>query len=147
MLQSAGSDGTGVSMGSMATTRVLLVDDEALVRQVLKHILAKFSDIEIVGEASTGDEAITSVEKLQPEVVVMDIRMPRMDGVAAAREIRHKYPHVKVIGLSEYAHGYHAHAMERAGAIGIYLKSAASEELYAAIMKAAAGEDSRRPHQ
>jgi len=97
----------------MATTRVLLVDDEALVRQVLKHILAKFSDIEIVGEASTGDEAITSVEKLQPDVVVMDIRMPRMDGVAAAREIRHKYPDVKVIGLSEYAHGYHAHAMEK----------------------------------
>ncbi len=109
--------------------------------------MQSFCDIEIVGEASTGDEAIASVEKLQPDVVVMDIRMPRMDGVAAAREIIHKYPHVKVIGLSEYAHGYHAHAMERAGAIGIYLKSAASEELYAAIMKAAAGEDSRRPHQ
>ncbi len=123
-------------MGSMATTRVLLVDDESLVRQVLKQILAKFSDIEIVGEAATGDEAITNVATLHPNIVVMDIRMPRMDGITAAREIRAKYPHVKVIALSEYAYGYHAHAMEKAGAVGTYRKSAASEELYAAIKKA-----------
>ena len=87
-----------------ATTRVLLVDDESLVRRILKGILAAYQDLELVGEAATGYEAIAAVERLQPDIVVMDIRMPALDGIAAAREIRAKYPHVKIIGLSEYGH-------------------------------------------
>lgn len=124
----------------MAVTRVLLVDDECLVRQVLRDILTKFPDMELVGEAATGDEAVSSVERLQPDIVIMDIRMPRMDGIAAAREITRKYPHVKIIGLSEYAYGYHADAMEKAGALGVYQKSRATEELYGAIKKVTAGQ-------
>ena len=120
----------------MSTIRVLLVDDETLVRQVLIQMLGAHEDIEVVGEASTGDDAILSVERLQPHIVIMDIRMPRMDGIAAAREITRRYPQVRIIGLSEYAHGYHADAMEKAGAIGVYKKSRASEELYGAIRKA-----------
>ena len=120
----------------MAATRVLLVDDESLVRRILKEILAAYQDLELVGEAANGKEAISAVERLQPDVVVMDIRMPALDGIAAARVIREKYRHVKIIGLSEYAQSYNVDAMERAGALGVYLKSMALEELYLAIKAA-----------
>jgi DNA-binding NarL/FixJ family response regulator len=116
-----------------ATTRVLVVDDESLVRRILKQILASYQDLELVGEAANGEEAIAAVARLQPDIVVMDIRMPALDGIAAAREIRAKHPHVKIIGLSEHATGYNTDAMERAGAVGVYLKSMALEELYPAI--------------
>ena len=87
----------------MATYTRVARDDESLVRRILKQILAGYPDMELVGEAATGYEAISAVERLQPDIVVMDIRMPGLDGIAAAREIRFKYPHVKIIGLSEYA--------------------------------------------
>ncbi len=117
-------------------TRVLLVDDESLVRRVLRQILASYQDVEVVGEAANGQEAISAVERLQPDVVVMDIRMPAFDGIAAARVIKEKYRHVKIIGLSEYAQSYNIDAMERAGALGVYLKSMALEDLYPAIKAA-----------
>src|SRR5687767_108163 len=126
---------------TMAAIRILLVDDESLVRKVLRQILATYPDVEVVGEAAAGDEAISSVERLQPHIVIMDIRMPRMDGIAAAREISQRFSHVKIIGLTEYAYGYHADAMEKAGAAGVYQKSKATEELYAAIKKIG-GQDS-----
>ena len=119
-----------------ATTRVLVVDDESLVRRILKQILASYQDLELVGEAANGEEAIVAVERLQPDVVVMDIRMPASDGIAAARVIKGKYPQVKIIGLSEHASGYNTDAMERAGAVGVYLKSMALEDLYPAIKAA-----------
>jgi DNA-binding NarL/FixJ family response regulator len=122
----------------MAGTRVLLVDDESLVRRTLKEILANYPDMELVGEAATGYEAIGAVERFQPDIVVMDIRMPGLDGIAAARQIRDKYPHVKIIGLSEYAYGYNTDAMEKAGAVGIYQKSMALEQLYSVIKKVTA---------
>ena len=122
----------------MAATRVLLVDDESLVRRILKQILTSYPDMELVGEAATGYEAVAAVERLQPDIVVMDIRMPGLDGIAAAREIRLRYPDVKVIGLSEYAYGYNTDAMEKAGAVGVYQKSNAFEELYPAIKRVTA---------
>ena len=85
----------------MAATRVLLVDDESLVRQILKQVLAGYPEVELVGEAENGEEAITAVDRLHPDVVVMDTRMPALDGTAAARKIRQKYPHVKIISLSD----------------------------------------------
>jgi DNA-binding NarL/FixJ family response regulator len=120
----------------MAATRVLLVDDESLVRRILKEILSAYQDLELVGEAANGEEAISAVERLQPDVVVMDIRMPGLDGIAAVRAIREKYPHAKIIGLSEHAHSYNTDAMEQAGAVGVYLKSMALEHLYPAIKAA-----------
>ena len=119
----------------MAPTRVLLVDDESMVRRILKQILTSYRDMELVGEAATGYEAVAAVERLQPDIVVMDIRMPGLDGIAAAREIKVKYPRVKIIGLSEYAYGYNTDAMEKAGAVGVYHKSSAYEELYPAIKR------------
>jgi DNA-binding NarL/FixJ family response regulator len=109
----------------MAAIRVLLVDDESLVRRILKQILASYPDMELVGEATNGEEAIAAVDRFQPDIVVMDIRMPALDGITAAREIRLKY-------------GYNADAMERAGASGVYQKSNAFEELYPAIKKVTA---------
>lgn len=120
-------------VATRTTTRVLVVDDESLVRRILTQILASYQDLELVGEAANGEEAIAAVARLQPDVVVMDIRMPASDGIVAAREIRDKHPHVKIIGLSEHATGYNTDAMERAGAVGVYLKSMALEELYPAI--------------
>ena len=86
-------------------TRVLLVNDESLVCRILKQILAEYQDMELVGEADNGEEAITAVDRLQADLVVMDIRLPALDGIAATREISAKFPHVKIIGFSEYAHG------------------------------------------
>jgi DNA-binding NarL/FixJ family response regulator len=122
----------------MAGTRVLLVDDDSLVRKVLSRILADHEDIEVVGEAATGEEAISSVGRLEPHVVVLDIRMPKMDGVAAAREIRSRYPQVKIIGLSELPQQYEVFSMQKAGVSAVYYKSQATEQLYAAIKKATA---------
>ena len=119
----------------MAITRILLVDDESLVRQVLTRILADYPDVEVVGQAASGEEAISRVETLRPHLVIMDIRMPKMDGIAAAREIKSKYPEVQILALTEYAHGYHADAMLKAGALAVYPKANAFEELYPAIKK------------
>jgi YesN/AraC family two-component response regulator len=96
---------TLASVESMAVTRVLLVDDESLVRKILKQVLAGYPDAELVGEAETGEEAIIAVDRLHPDVVVMDIRMPAMDGTAAARKIRQKHPDVKIISLSDMRMG------------------------------------------
>ena len=117
----------------MGPTRVLVVDDEPLIRRTLKQILAGHQDLQLVGEAANGEEAIAAVARLQPDIVVMDIRMPALDGIAAARQIRAKARHVKIIGLSEYGNDYTTDAMERAGAVGVYRKSMALEELYPAI--------------
>jgi DNA-binding NarL/FixJ family response regulator len=119
-----------------STIRVLLVDDDSMVRQLLIRSLVTYPDLQVVGQAATGDEAVSCVEKLAPQIVIMDIRMPRMDGIAAAREIKAKYPQVQIIGLSEYGHGYNADAMLKAGAVAVYHKSMATEELYSAIIKA-----------
>ena len=122
----------------MAPIRVLLVDDESMVRRTLTQILTTHPDMELVGEAATGYEAVAAAERLQPDIVIMDIRMPGLDGIAAAREITDKHPHVKIIGLSEYAYGYNTDAMEKAGAVGVYQKSMALEQLYPTIKKVAA---------
>jgi len=125
----------------VATIRVLLVDDDSMVRQILSRMLASYPDLDIVGQASTGEEAVFRVEELSPQVVIMDIRMPKMDGIAAAREIKQRYPQVQIIGLSEYGDGYNADAMLKAGAVAVFHKSKSPEELYPAIMKAG-GHDS-----
>jgi DNA-binding NarL/FixJ family response regulator len=113
--------------------RLLLVDDENLIRRGLKALLKLEADLEIVGEAENGTDAIAQVEKLQPDVVLMDIRMPIMDGVAATRQICQQFSTTKIIILTTFAdEDYVAQAL-RYGAAGYLLKDTPSEELAQAI--------------
>ena len=123
--------------------RVLLVDDDDRVCQTLRSILKPYSNIEVVGEASDGDEAFTSVGKLRPTVVVMDINMKKMDGITAARLIKAKYPNVLVVGCSAHTQEYNIYAMKRVCAFETLLKKEdATTDLYPAIRKVTTSGDS-----
>ena len=126
-------------MATRNLIRVLLVDDDVLVRKTIKSILEAYSNIEVIGEASDGDEALTAVGILRPTVVVMDISMKKMDGITAARLIRAQYPDVRVVGCSAHTQEYNIYAMKRGCAFGALLKKEdATEELYPAIQKVVA---------
>jgi DNA-binding NarL/FixJ family response regulator len=118
--------------------RVLIADDHTMVRQGLRAVLQSYANIDVVGEAGNGEEAVVNVRKLQPAVVVMDISMPTLDGIAATRLIKTQYPHVAVVGLSVNAPSYHVDAMLKAGAFDVVTKEKAVDELYSAIQRAIA---------
>ena len=113
-----------------ANIRVLLVDDHAMVREGLRSVLESYDDVEIVGEASNGDDAVRLVERFRPALVVMDINMPGMNGIEATAHITKTFPEVAVIGLSVNATGNNVHAMLKAGAVLLLTKEAAVNELY-----------------
>ncbi len=113
--------------------RVLLVDDQNLIRQGLKALLELEPDLQVVGEGENGQSAIALVETLQPDVVLMDIRMPVMDGVAATREICQQFPATKVLVLTTFDDEQYVAEALRYGAMGYLLKDTPSEELAAAI--------------
>jgi DNA-binding NarL/FixJ family response regulator len=113
--------------------KILLVDDHAIVRQGLHSLLEKEPDIEVVGEAEDGREALELVSKLMPDVVVMDITMPNLNGVDATRQIMHEFPKVKVIALSMHSDRTFVVSMLKAGASGYVLKECLSDELVEAI--------------
>ncbi|HEY5931663.1 MAG TPA: response regulator, partial [Nitrospira sp.] len=119
--------------------RVLLVDDHIMVRQGLRSVLDAYADIELVGEAGNGEEAVKMVEQLRPAVVVMDINMPKMDGIEATREIKTRYPDLIVIGLSVNADRENQDRMQEAGAALLLTKEAAVEELHEVIMRHVGG--------
>jgi signal transduction histidine kinase/DNA-binding NarL/FixJ family response regulator len=116
--------------------RVLLVDDHAMVRQGLRSILRTYPDIEVVGEASDGQQAVISAARLQPSIVVMDINMPIMNGIEATEMITTRFPRMLVIGLSVNAEGENQQAMKAAGATMLLTKEYAVEQLYGAICHA-----------
>jgi PAS domain S-box-containing protein len=118
-----------------AKIRVLLVDDHAMVRQGLRTLLDGYADLEVVGEASNGEEAVALVETQRPAVVVMDINMPKKNGIEATAEIKARYPTTVVIGISVQANGEAQDAMMKAGAAMLLTKEAAVDELYEAIRK------------
>ena len=113
--------------------RVLLVDDQSLIRQGLKALLELEPDLQVVGEAENGQAAIALVETLQPDLVLMDIRMPVMDGVAATREICHQFTNTKILVLTTFDDDEYVTQALRYGATGYLLKDTPSEELAAAI--------------
>lgn len=113
--------------------RVLLVDDQSLIRQGLRALLELDAQLEVVGEAENGQAAINLVEQLQPDVILMDIRMPIMDGVAATREICKKFPQIKVLVLTTFDDDEYVTAAMNHGATGYLLKDTPSEELAIAI--------------
>lgn len=113
--------------------RILLVDDQKLVRQGLKAMLSLETDLEIVGTAENGEEAIAQVETLQPDIVLMDVRMPVMNGSTATRIISERFPHTKILVLSTYDEDRDVSQAIRAGAKGYLLKDMPAEELVNAI--------------
>ena len=114
--------------------RVLLVDDHAMVRQGLRAVLESYPDVNVVGEAWNGEEAVACAERLQPTIVVMDIHMPKMNGIKATAQITSRFPGIIVIGLSVQAGGENEVAMRNAGAAILLPKEAAVDELYQAIL-------------
>jgi DNA-binding NarL/FixJ family response regulator len=120
--------------------RVLLADDQALLRMGFRMILEAQPDIEVVGEASDGAAAISMTRALRPDVVLMDVRMPGMDGIQATNEVRTAFPDTRVLILTTYDLDEYVFAGLKAGASGFLLKDAPPEELLTAIRTVAEGE-------
>lgn len=125
--------------------RVLLVDDQALFREGLNTLLSVHADIDVVGEASNGEESLLQAAALQPDVVLMDLRMPLLDGAAATRRLRASHPHIQVIVLTTFDDDEHIFEGLRAGAVGYLLKDVPSQKLVEAIRTAARGESFLHP--
>jgi DNA-binding NarL/FixJ family response regulator len=123
----------------MERIRLIIADDHPVVRTGLQGMLAGQPDFEVVGEATTGAEAVDMVAQLQPEVVLMDLQMPEMDGVAATAEIKAQYPETHVLILTTYDTDADILRAVEAGATGYLLKDAPREELFHAVRAAAQG--------
>jgi NarL family two-component system response regulator LiaR len=128
-----------------APVRVLVVDDHAVVRSGLATFLLSYDDLQLAGEACDGAEAVRKCEEIQPDVVLMDLSMPEMDGVEATRLIRARYPHAQVIALTSYRDEDVIYRVLEAGAIGYQLKSISAEDLANAIRQAHWGRHTLSP--
>ena len=115
--------------------QVLLVDDHAMVRQGLRSILDAYDDLQVIAEAQDGAEAVKLVEDLRPRVVVMDINMPRMNGIDATTHIKAHWPETTVIGISVNTRDGNSEAMKRAGAATVLPKDTAVDQLHDAIVQ------------
>jgi len=125
--------------------RVLLADDQRLVRESLGTLLGLLDGIELIATASDGEEALALTAAHMPDVVLMDLRMPRVDGTEATRRLRERHPGVKVIALTTYADDESVLGALRAGARGYLTKDAGSEDIHNAIITVAAGEAALDP--
>jgi len=132
-------------MAESQPIRVLVVDDHAVVRGGLAAFLLAFDDLELVGEASGGEEAVRMCRRARPDVVLMDLVMPEMDGAAATRAIRAECPQVQVIALTSFREEELVQGALQAGAIGYLLKNVSADELADAIRKAHAGRATLAP--
>ncbi len=129
----------------MAAIRVMVVDDHKLVREALQNILSLQADIEVVGEASSGDEAFHKAKDISPDVILMDISMPGTNGIVATRMIRDKLPDVKVIMLTMLDQEGYVYEAIKAGATGYVLKNTSIDELTRAIREVHRGDASLHP--
>ena len=120
--------------------RVLIADDQSLVRAGFRLVLENHDDIEVVGEASNGHEAVHSTSRLEPDVVLMDIRMPELDGIAATAQITERHPAARVLVLTTYDLDEYVYDALQAGASGFLLKDTPPEQLAGGIRAVAAGE-------
>jgi NarL family two-component system response regulator LiaR len=127
-------------MGPAAKIRVLVVDDHGMVRFGLQAYLKNYADLEIIGEARDGQEAIRMCEQTLPDVILMDLVMPELNGVAATRMIKQKWPQVQVIALTSFQEKELVQDALQAGAISYLLKNVSGEELAQAIQGAYAGQ-------
>jgi DNA-binding NarL/FixJ family response regulator len=125
--------------------RVMLVDDQALFREGLRTLLSIRPDLEVVGEAENGREAVEMAARLRPDVILMDLRMPVLNGVAATQQLHVEQPQSKVIVLTTFDDDEYVFEGLRAGAVGYLLKDVSSEKLVEAIRAAARGESFLEP--
>jgi serine phosphatase RsbU (regulator of sigma subunit)/DNA-binding NarL/FixJ family response regulator len=132
-------------MSEMSRIRVLIVDDHAVVRNGLKTVLRIFDDLELVGEASNGKEAVELCQQVRPDVVLMDLMMPVMDGAEATKAIRQRCPQMQVIALTSFKERELVQGALEAGAIGYLLKNVSTEELVDAIRAAHTGKPTLAP--
>jgi DNA-binding NarL/FixJ family response regulator len=128
-----------------APIRILLVDDHVMLRQGTAELLRRESGLEIVGEASDGQEAVSLASELQPDIVVMDVRMPVLSGVEATRIIRDSLPHVQVLVLTAHDDDQYIFSLLQAGASGYLLKTSPVTDLIKAIRQVQAGESPLDP--
>jgi NarL family two-component system response regulator LiaR len=126
--------------GGTVPIRILIVDDHSVVRQGLRMFLALDPELEVVGEAGDGAAAVRMTRQLKPDVVLMDLLMPEMDGIAATAAIRHELPDTEVLALTSVLEDGSVVGAVRAGAIGYLLKDTQADELCRAIRAAAAGQ-------
>jgi DNA-binding NarL/FixJ family response regulator len=120
--------------------RVLIADDQSLVRAGFRLVLENHDDIEVVGEASNGHEAVHGTSRLEPDVVLMDIRMPELDGIAATAQLTERHPAARVLVLTTYDLDEYVYDALQAGASGFLLKDTPPEQLAGGIRAVAAGE-------
>ena len=124
----------------MDAVRVLVADDHALFREGMRGLLGSLHDTEVVGEASSGEEALQLAKELQPDVILMDIKMPGINGIEATRQILHTSPHVGVLMVTMFEDDDSVFAAMRAGAKGYLLKDSSGEQVMHAIRAVASGE-------
>ena len=124
----------------MTKVRVVIADDQALFREGLRTLLSTRPEVDVVGEAANGEEVISLVDRLQPDVVLMDLRMPVMDGIVATARVRDRWPAIPVLVLTTFDDDASLFGALRAGAAGYLLKDVSSETLMAAVTAAARGE-------
>ncbi len=130
---------------SRKAIRVLIVDDHQIVRKGLRALFDTESDLQVVGEAADGIEAVEQAVKLQPDVILMDLVMPRLDGVEATRQIMSRQPEAHILVLTSYGSDNKIFPAVKAGALGFLLKDTRPEELVEAIRQAAAGQSALDP--
>jgi DNA-binding NarL/FixJ family response regulator len=124
----------------MSTIRVLLVDDHPIVRSGIRGLLEKAVDIELVGEASTGEEALQMAGETNPDVLLLDMELPDIQGTQVARQFQHSYPNVKILALSAHDDSAYIRALLELGAAGYLMKEEAPEAIVNAVRGVARGE-------
>jgi DNA-binding NarL/FixJ family response regulator len=125
--------------------RVLIVDDHAIVREGLQTLLAEESGVQVVGQAVNGRDALTQAQLLRPDVILMDLVMPELDGIEATWQITQSVPHCRILALTSFADDHHVQAAIQAGAIGYLLKDILQADLVRAIETAVLGQPTLHP--
>src|SRR5574339_489166 len=132
-------------MMSKKPIKLLVVDDQNIVRKGIRALLEQVDDIDVIGEASNGEEAVAQAKRLRPDVILMDLMMPKMDGITAIREIQAAQLAARIIALTSFVTEDKVFPAIKAGAMGYLLKDSEPEDLIAAIRKVNRGEPSLHP--
>jgi NarL family two-component system response regulator LiaR len=128
-----------------SSVRILVADDHPIIRRGIRAVLEVVPDMEVVGEAANGREAVTAADELRPDVILMDLMMPEMDGIEAIRRIKARQPQARILVLTTFAGEDKIFPAVKAGALGYHLKDSSAQELVQAIRQVYRGESSLHP--